>query len=422
VTIPQAPAVSGYCVSRIVGHGQNITERRAGVLMRTTIYGHLRALVIAASCFGLGAHGVYAQSAALAVKAQQAYMIDAETGTVLLAINENTQFPPASLAKLMTVEVVMTALSKGQVSADTSYPVSEYAWRTGGAPSRTSTMFAALKSSVSINDLLTGIIVQNANDGCIVIAEGMAGSDPAFAKRMTDRAKELGLTGSSFANSTGLPDLPSKTTARDMVFLAKHIHENFGDRYSLFSKPDFEWNRIFQRNKNSLLALGNGVDGLGLGFAEGHGFSAVVSAERDGRRIYLTLAGMEDDKARQEEAKRVVEWGLTSFEKRSLFQKNETVGNVSVYGGAVSSIDLAVHEPVNVLVPINNPDRLSGRIVYNWPLNAPLEADHNAATLKIFSGEKLLREVPLYTTAPVEKGTLTQNATGALKELLFFWL
>lgn len=363
-----------------------------------------------------------AQSGGLAVKAQQAYMIDAETGTVLLSLNENTQFPPASLAKLMTVETVLDALKSGRVTPETAYPVSEYAWRTGGAPSRTSTMFAALKSSVSINDLLTGIVVQNANDGCIILAEGMTGSDAAFSKMMTERAKVLGLTGSVFANSTGLPDPANKTTAKDMVTLAKHIRDAYPDRYSLFTKPDFEWNRIFQRNKNTLLAPDLGIDGLGLGFAEGHGYSAVISAERDGRRIYLTLAGMEDDKTRQEEARRVVEWGLTAFQKRELFQKNETVGTVSVYGGAASAIDLAVHETVSVLVPLNNPDRLSGRIVYNWPLNAPLEPGFNAATLRIFSGERLLREVPLYTTAAVAPGTLTQNAAGALKELLFFWL
>lgn len=388
--------------------------------MRKPIYRHFHALVIAAACFAMAPVGASAQSATIAVKAPQAYMIDAETGTVLLAINENRAFPPASLAKLMTVEVVVNALTTGAVSADASYPVSEYAWRTGGAPSRTSTMFAALKSSVGINDLLTGIIVHNANDGCIIVAEGLAGSDGAFAKRMTERAGVLGMSNSSFANSTGLPDQVSKTTARDMVFLAKHIHETFGERYGLFSKPDFEWNRIFQRNKNSL--LGNGIDGLGLGFAEGHGFSTVLSAERDGRRIYLALAGLEDDKTRQDEARRLVEWGLTAFQKRDLFRKDETVGNIGVYGGAVGAIDLAVHEAVSVLIPINNPERLSGRIVYNWPLNAPLDAGYNAATLKIFSGEKLLREVPLYTTAAVEKGTLTQNAAGALKELLFFWL
>ncbi|NTJ42364.1 D-alanyl-D-alanine carboxypeptidase [Agrobacterium larrymoorei] len=389
--------------------------------MRKIIRKHIRLLCAALLCLTSSVATASAQSV-LTVKAQQAYMIDAETGTVLLSVNEHTPFPPASLAKLMTVEVVMDALKKGQITGETVYPVSEYAWRTGGAPSRTSTMFAALKSSVSINDLLTGIIVQNANDGCIILGEGMAGSDPAFAKFMTERAKELGLTASVFANSTGLPDAANKTTAKDMVMLAKHLHDTYPDRYSLFTKPDFEWNRIFQRNKNTLLSLGNGIDGFGLGFAEGHGYSAVISAERDGRRIYLTLAGMEDDKTRQEEARRVVDWGLSAFERRSLFQKNEAVGNISVYGGALSHIDLAVHEEVSVLVPINNPERLSGRIVYNWPLNAPLDAGYNAATLRIYSGEKILREVPLYTTAAVGEGTLSQNAAGALKELLFFWL
>lgn len=383
------------------------------------IFRRLSLVALALAC-SIGT--AFSQSGGLAVKAQQAYMIDAETGTVLLSLNENTQFPPASLAKLMTVETVLDALKNGRVTPETAYPVSEYAWRTGGAPSRTSTMFAALKSSVSISDLLTGIVVQNANDGCIILAEGMTGSDAAFAKTMTERAKALGLTGSVFANSTGLPDPANKTTAKDMVTLAKDIRDTYQDRYSLFTKPDFEWNRIFQRNKNTLLAPDLGIDGLGLGFAEGHGYSAVISAERDGRRIYLTLAGMEDDKTRQEEARRVVEWGLTAFQKRELFQKNESVGTVSVYGGAASAIDLAVHETVSVLVPLNNPDRLSGRIVYNWPLNAPLEPGFNAATLRIFSGERLLREVPLYTTAAVAPGTLTQNAAGALKELLFFWL
>ncbi|CUX20458.1 putative Serine-type D-Ala-D-Ala carboxypeptidase [Agrobacterium deltaense Zutra 3/1] len=379
--------------------------------------------VVAAAAFAFFIAGpVQSQTGPFIAKAEQAYMIDAETGTVLLSQNENQPFPPASLAKLMTVEVVLDALSKGQVTAETAYPVSEYAWRTGGAPSRTSTMFAALKSSVSINDLLTGIIVQNANDGCIVVAEGMAGSDAAFAKRMTARAGELGMSSSTFTNSTGLPDPGNRTTARDMVRLAQHLRDTYPERYGLFTKPDFEWNRIFQRNKNTLLMPGSGIDGLGLGFAEGSGFAAVVSAERDGRRVYLALAGIVDDKTRQEEARRVVDWGLTAFEKRHLFSKDEAVGSVSVYGGDVSHIDLSPKEDVSVLVPVNNPDRISGRIVYRWPLNAPLDVGANAGTLKIFSGERLLREVPLYTKAAVGKGSLTQNATGALKELLLFWL
>jgi len=390
--------------------------------MRKAIHRSYCSVVAAAAFAFFSAGPVQSQTGPFIAKAEQAYMIDAETGTVLLSQNENQPFPPASLAKLMTVEVVLDALSKGQVTAETAYPVSEYAWRTGGAPSRTSTMFAALKSSVSINDLLTGIIVQNANDGCIVVAEGMAGSDAAFAKRMTARAGELGMSSSTFTNSTGLPDPGNRTTARDMVRLAQHLRDTYPERYGLFTKPDFEWNRIFQRNKNTLLMPGSGIDGLGLGFAEGSGFAAVVSAEREGRRVYLALAGIVDDKTRQEEARRVVDWGLTAFEKRHLFSKDEAVGSVSVYGGDVSHIDLSPKEDVSVLVPVNNPDRISGRIVYRWPLNAPLDVGANAGTLKIFSGERLLREVPLYTKAAVGKGSLTQNATGALKELLLFWL
>jgi len=390
--------------------------------MRKAIYRSYRSAIAAAAFSLLNAVAAQAQTGPFIAKAEQAYMIDAETGTVLLSQNENQPFAPASLAKLMTVEVVMDALSKGQVTAETVYPVSEYAWRTGGAPSRTSTMFAALKSSISINDLLTGIIVQNANDGCIILAEGMAGSDAAFAKRMTARAGELGMGQSTFKNSTGLPDPGNQTTAKDMVRLAQHLHDRYPERYGLFTRPDFEWNRIFQRNKNTLLTPGSGIDGLGLGFAEGQGFAAVVSAEREGRRVYLALAGIADDKTRQEETRRVVDWGLTAFEKRHLFSKDEVVGSVSVYGGAASSVDLSPKEDVSVLVPVNNPERISGRIVYRWPLNAPLDAGANAGTLRIFSGERLLREVPLYTKAAVGKGSLTQNAAGALKELLLFWL
>ncbi|AYM81004.1 D-alanyl-D-alanine carboxypeptidase [Agrobacterium tumefaciens] len=390
--------------------------------MRKAIHRSYCSVVTAAALAFFSAGPAQSQTAPFIAKAEQAYMVDAETGTVLLSQNENQPFPPASLAKLMTVEVVLDALSKGQVTPETAYPVSEYAWRTGGAPSRTSTMFAALKSSVSINDLLTGIIVQNANDGCIVIAEGMTGSDAAFAKRMTARAGELGMSRSTFTNSTGLPDPGNQTTARDMVRLAQHLHDTYPDRYGLFTKPDFEWNRIFQRNKNTLLMPGSGIDGLGLGFAEGSGFAAVVSAEREGRRVYLALSGIVDDKTRQEEARRVVDWGLTAFEKRHLFSKDEAVGSVSVYGGDVAHIDLSPKEDVSVLVPVNNPERISGRIVYRWPLNAPLDVGANAGTLRIFSGERLLREVPLYTKAAVGKGSLTQNATGALKELLLFWL
>lgn len=397
-------------------------RRRFGPFMRKTTLNSLCLLAVLVAGAVVEPVVAHAQTAAFTVKAKQAYVIDAETGTVLLSQNEEEVFPPASLSKLMTVDLVLDQVVKGELSPTQTYAVSEYAWRTGGAPSRTSTMFAALKSNIPVKDLLTGVIVQNANDACIILAEGMTGSDANFAKRMTERGVELGLEHSVFTNSTGLPDPGNKTTVKDMVVLAQHLHQTYPAFYSLFSKPDFEWNKIYQRNKNTVLSATPGIDGLGLGFDQANGFAVVASAERDGRRIYLGMAGLPDDKVRFEETRRVVEWGLTSFQKRTLYTKGETVGAVSVYGGTQSSIDVAVAEPVNIVVPISNPDRLTGNIVYHWPLNAPVEPGFTVGTLQIFAGDRLLREVPLVTTASVEKGTLSQNAGDALMELLFFWL
>jgi len=365
-------------------------------------------------------------NASFVTKAAQAYMVEASTRTVLLAKNENQTFSPASLAKLMTVDLVFDALSKNQITLDTQYPVSEYAWRTGGAPSRTATMFAALKSNVRVEDLIKGIAIQGANDSCIVLAEGMSGSEPAFAAAMTRRAKTLGMERSIFGNSTGLPDGKSRTTALDMVTLAAELQMSYPNLYSYFAQPDFEWNRIFQRNRNPLLGFGMGVDGLATGFAEGEGYSIVASAERDGRRLFMALGGIASDKERTEEAKRVLEWGLTAFESRQIFAGAEVIGEASVYGGTSRSVDLVAKTPVSVYVPISNPERLSARIVYHWPLMAPVEAGHEIGTLRIFAGGRLLREVPLYTKETVEVGSLSSRAVDALMELgetlLFSWL
>lgn len=359
-------------------------------------------------------------------KAAQAYMIEASTGTVLLAKNEDQGFSPASLAKLMTMDIVFDAVTKGEVTLDTEYPVSEHAWRTGGAPSRTATMFAALKSKIRVEDLIKGVTIQGANDGCIILAEGMAGSEERFAESMTRRARDLGMQKSVFGNSTGLPDGKSKVTAREMVTLASDLQISYPDLYAYFAQPDFEWNKIFQRNRNPLLNLDIGADGLATGFAEGEGYSIVASVERDGRRLFLALGGIASDKERTEEAKRVLEWGLTAFESRQIFAENEVIGAASVYGGMSSSVDLAAKAPVSVYVPVSNPDRLAARIVYRWPLAAPVKADTEVGTLRITAGNRLLREVPLYTVQAVDKGSLSSRAVDALLEigesLFFSWL
>ncbi|MBR0555543.1 D-alanyl-D-alanine carboxypeptidase [Ciceribacter sp. L1K23] len=355
-------------------------------------------------------------------KAPRVLMIEDSTGTVLLAKGENEVFPPASLAKLMTLEVVFDALKRGEITLDTTYTVSEHAWRTGGAPSRTSTMFAALKSTIRVEDLLKGIAVQMANDGCIILAEGMAGSEAAFAARMTDRAKAIGLKNSTFSNATGLPDPGNRTTLADMVTLARHLHATYPEQYRLLAQTEFEWNKILQRNRNNLLALALGVDGLTSGYAEESGFAIVTSAEANGVRLFLAMSGLASEKERTEESIRVLQWGQTKFERRSLFKAGEAVGAASVYGGAVSTVDLKPTSGVDVFLPVNNPDRLSARIVYRWPLTAPVEAEQSVGELRILAGERVLRTVPLVTVAAVEKGTLRQQAWDALVELLFFWL
>jgi D-alanyl-D-alanine carboxypeptidase (penicillin-binding protein 5/6) len=361
-------------------------------------------------------------TAGFQTKARQIYMIEAATGTVLLAQNENEPIAPASLAKLMTMEVVFDAIAKGEISSDTQFPVSEYAWRTGGAPSRTATMFAALKSSIPVVDLIKGVVVQNANDACIVLAEGMAGSDEAFGSRMTRRALELGMTQSLFVNSTGLPDAANRTTVRDLVTLSKHLQQTYPQFYPLYVQPEFLWNKITQRNRNPLLSLNIGVDGLATGFAEGQGFSIATSINRDGKRFFLAMGGLSSDKERLEESRRVLEWALASFENRRLFAAGEVVGEASVYGGSGSSVGLLAREPIDVFVPANNPERLSARIAYRWPLTAPVAAGDQAGTLIIFSGEKMLREVPLFTAAAVDQGGLPSRALDALTELMLFWL
>jgi serine-type D-Ala-D-Ala carboxypeptidase (penicillin-binding protein 5/6) len=356
------------------------------------------------------------------LKAKQIYMVEERSGTVLLAQNENQAFPPASLAKLMTMDLVFEALAKGEVMLDTTYRVSENAWRTGGAPSGTTTMFAALRSDIRLEDLIKGVIIHNANDACIIIAEGLSGSEQAFATRMTARAKDLGLARSIYLNATGLPDAESRTTARDLVELARHIHRTYPQFYPLYAQPDFEWNKIFQRNKNPFLSLGLGIDGLGAGYAEGSGFAGVASVERDGTRLFLALGGLASDKERLEEARRVLEWGLSAFTTRVLFADGEAIGQAAVYGGEHHYVDLTAKGAVDVYIPSRDAERLSARIVYRWPLNAPVSEGQEIGVLKVFEGERPLKEVPLYAASAVGSGSLVSKATDALMELLLFWL
>jgi len=368
----------------------------------------------------------HAQSAAsqagFDVKAKQVYLIEAETGTVLFARAEDETVPAASLAKLMTMATVFKALAGGDITLDTQYPVTEHAWRTGGAPSRTSTMFAALKSNVRVEDLVRGVIVQFANDACIILGEGIAGSEPAFAERMTEEARALGLQKSAFANATGLPNPANKVTMREMVQLARHLQTTYPDYMRYYLEPEFEWNKIKQRNRNPLLALNIGVTGFVTGFSEEGGYSIVAAVNRDGKHLVLAMGGMENDKARIEETRRIIEWALSSFERRTLFKEGEAIADASVYGGDASSVPLVAGEQVDVFLPKDNSQKLVARVVYTWPVRAPVEPGKAIGTLKIWNDKQLLREVPVETAGSVGVGALRSRALDALIELFFFWI
>ena len=362
------------------------------------------------------------QASAFEPKAPQIYLVESSTGTVLYARGEDEPVPPASLVKLMTAEYVLHEIKAGRIGDDTEYKVSEYAWRTGGALSRTSTMFAALNSSIRVIDLLQGVIVQLANDGCIILAEGLAGSEQKFAALLTARAREIGLERSVFVNSNGLPDSGNRSTMRELVELSRHIRSEYPGHFRLYAQEAFEWNKIFQRNKNALVHQNIGVDGMAMGFAEGYGYSVVATVERDGVRLFLAMGGLKTDKERMEETRRVLDWGLSSFRRQIVFRKGDLIAEAPVFGGDRGRVPLVATEDIPIYLPNDNPDRIRARIAYRWPLKAPVQSGQRIGTLIISLGDKPVRNVPVQAAADVGTGTLTSKAYDGLKELLFFWL
>lgn len=355
-------------------------------------------------------------------RAKQAFMIDAETGTILFSKNPDDLIPPASLAKIMTMEVVFDALKSGRLTMDDTFYVSEHAWRTGGAVSGTSTMFAEIESSIRLEDLIQGVTVQSANDGCIIIAEGMAGSEENFATLMTERARAIGLEKSTFVNATGLPAPGQQVTVREMALLARHIWREYPGFYRYYAQEQFTWNGILQRNRNPLLKMDIGADGLQMGYAEEAGFGIVASAERGDRRLFVAMSGLASEAERAEEARKMIDWGMRAFEKNEIFADGETVGEAAVYGGRKGGVALRANGPISIFVPITNRDRLIARIVYEGPVEAPVEQGAQIGTLKVWVGDLLSQETPLYAAETVERGELHQRALDAVGELLIGWL
>lgn len=379
--------------------------------------------IVAAFCFALALLGAgQAHAQLFETKAAQAFMIDAETSTILFSKDPDKLIPPASLAKLMTMEVVFSALKAGRYTLDDTFQVSENAWRTGGASSGGSTMFAELKSTIRLEDLIQGVVVQSANDGCIIIAEGMAGSEENFATLMTERARAIGLTQSVFKNSSGLPAEGQFVTVRELAKLGQHIWREYPEFYKYYSQPDFTWNKITQRNRNPLLGMDIGADGMKTGFTEESGYAIVGSVSRDGKRLFAALSGMTSERERAEEARKMLDWGMRAFQKTELFAGDEAVGEAQVYGGAKSGVALKAKGPVNIFVPITNSDRLIARIVYEGPVIAPVEEGTQIGTLRVWIGDTMSQETPLFAAETVELGSLHQRALDAVGELMVGWM
>jgi D-alanyl-D-alanine carboxypeptidase (penicillin-binding protein 5/6) len=354
-------------------------------------------------------------------RAAHAILVDADTDTVLFQHDADERTPPASMAKLMTMAVVFDALKAGKLKLDDEFVVSENAWRNGGAKSGGSTMFAKLGSSISVEDLIHAIIIQSANDGCIIIAEGMAGTEATFANMMNAEARKMGLTASHFTNSTGLPDPDQYVTVRDLATLAKHLIYDFPEFYPIYGQTEFTWNKIRQRNRNPLLEMGIGADGLKTGFTEESGYGLVGSAAKDGQRLIMVLNGTKSEKERAEEARKLMDWGFRAFERINFFAKGEVLGRASVFGGEAGSVGLVSKDSIDVLLPRGSRDQIKGQIVYQGPVRAPVEAGQEIGLLKLTMNNEPLREAKVYADADVDVGDMKQRAVGALKELLIGW-
>jgi D-alanyl-D-alanine carboxypeptidase (penicillin-binding protein 5/6) len=350
--------------------------------------------------------------------APTAILIEAGSGSVLFEKNADELRAPSSMMKLMTVEVVFNAITKGDIKLNDEYRVSENAWRKGGAPAGASTMFAALNSRVPVNDLLRGAIIQSGNDSCMILAEGIAGSESAFAEVMTKRARELGLTKSTFANSNGLPDPGNKMTVRELGKLARHIITTYPDFYKLFGEREFTWNKIRQQNRNPLLASFEGADGLKTGYTKDGGYGMVGSAVQNGMRLIAVVNGLDDSDDRATETKKLLEWGFKNFEARTLFAADQPVGFAKVFGGESRSVPLASKEPVKVMVQKNGSDKLIARVVYKGPVRAPVEAGQPVGVVRVWRGANIAVETPVYTAEAVPTGSTMRRAIDGASELV----
>ena len=381
------------------------------ILKRITGFTAFRFTAVALGVVVAGA--AQGQTATVTTACRQVVLMDADSQSFIFERNADELASPASTAKIMTAELLFRALKDGKVNLEQTYEISEKAWREGGAPSKGSSMFAALKSQVRIEDLIRGLLIDSGNDAAIAIAEGLSGTEEAFGEAMTRRARELGLKRSSFTNAWGRSDPKQKTSVREMAQLSAHVIQTYPDYYKYFGEKSFTWNKIAQQNRNPLLLMNIGADGLKTGNIDESGFALVGSAVENNQRLIVALNGCKSASERADDARKLLLWGFRSLEPKSLFDAGETIGTVPVYGGAPHDVPVAAAQKVKVFLPRGSGDRLQGKIVFDGPLVAPIKKGTVIARLKLTRGQALALDIPLEAKEDVEVGSLPRRALDA---------
>ncbi|MEK9844688.1 MAG: D-alanyl-D-alanine carboxypeptidase family protein [Thalassospira sp.] len=351
---------------------------------------------------------------AIETSAREAYIMDFDTGAVLLNKEGDTLTEPASMTKMMTVHMLFKHIKDGSVSMDDTFHVSEKAWRKGG-----SKMFVEVNSDVSVSDLLHGIIVQSGNDAAIVVAEGLAGTEEAFAEEMTQEARNIGMTKSVFKNATGWPAEGHLVTVHDLAILARDTIRNFPDLYELYSVKEFTYNGIRQPNRNPLLGTSAGVDGLKTGHTESAGYGLTASAERDGRRLIIVVNGLNSVRERRTESQKLLDWGFREFDNYDLFSKDETVSSANVWLGAETKVDLVADQDILLTLPRSASRDMKVSVVYDGPIPAPIAKGDQIATLKVEVPDQEAKEFPLYAAHDVGRLGFVGRIGAAIKYLLW---
>ena len=345
---------------------------------------------------------VSAQDLPFETTAPHAILIDAKSGSVFFEKSADTLVQPASMSKLMTMLLVFEALKAGDVTLDQEFLISENAWRRGGTSSGGSTMYANVNTRIKLIDLMRGSMIQSANDACIAIAEGMAGSEEEFAFRMTQRGKELGLQNAVFRNVTGLPKPENLMSVRDLTIIARRIISEFPEYYKIYGEREFTWNEIAQKNRNPLLLDYPGADGLKTGYIKDAGYGLVGSAVRDGRRLVLVVAGLTSIKERKEEAEKLLDWGFRQFKTIDVYAAGDVVSKARVWGGASRWVNLVIKQDLRLALSAKEQESIEVKLSYAGPLMAPVKAGDPLGTVRFMIDGKTIAEVPVETASAVD--------------------